>query len=83
MTDLDTALRDLRAIALQHGWSRIEVTVRADGRVELQAICNRGYVAETVEADLDPESAHSLPSIAVTADWIDARLATPSKEHSP
>lgn len=65
MTDLDTALRDLRAIALQRGWSRIEVTVRADGFVNLLAFDSSGYAIDDIDADLDLDSAPDLPSRAV------------------
>lgn len=64
MSALDDAMAQLRALALESGVPRIEVTIYGDGRVY---ICGEDgpYTRWTRVADIEPGGPHPLPSVSI------------------
>jgi hypothetical protein len=70
---LDAACELLRLAARTLGMSRIELDVRADGRVELRAVGANGFTLCTERADILPDLGDALqyPSASL-CDLMDA-----------
>jgi hypothetical protein len=70
---LDAACELLRLAARTLGMSRIELDVRADGRVELRGIGANGFTLQVERADILPDTGDSLqhPSASL-CDLLDA-----------
>lgn len=66
-TDLDNALKALRAEARRLGVSQFEIRVQGDGRVQIYGIDTRGFTVFRADADVhpDPEPWDVAPSVAL------------------
>ncbi len=63
-TAIDEACRELRALLGEGDWCA-ELEVRCDGRVTVRVVDNNRHMRSGGRADLNPGSAHPLPSVAL------------------
>lgn len=79
MTALDEATRALQRLADETGCERVEICIRADGRVDIRGSDGRGFAMWWVNADLplDPNIESPLPCPSEAVEMVrrnDARL---------
>lgn len=66
---MDEAVAQLVAMAKANGWDSIEVSVRADGRIEFIARDQRGYIHARMLAVVGATDSDGLPQPGAVSDF--------------